>query len=195
MLTMESTSVSIPEHFYPCGKVLYCRVLSKREGKESDIMKYFRIAADVLFFTLIAVVLVAPVPAGAANAGEINGRVTKALNHLYATTPSAKALGEKAKGILVFPKIVKGGFMVGGQYGEGALRKNGKTVGYYSSAAMSYGLQVGIEKFGYAMFFMTDSAMKWLDKSGGWEIGSGSGIVVIDEGIASKLSTTMARSD
>jgi len=85
--------------------------------------------------------------------------------------------------------------MVGGQYGEGALRKDGKTVGYYSSVAMSYGLQAGVQTFGYALFFMTDSALKWLDRSDGWEVGTGPSIVVLDEGMAGGMSTTTAQSD
>ncbi len=104
-------------------------------------------------------------------------------------------MGEKAVGILVFPGIVKGGFIVGGQYGEGALIKDGKTVAFYNTVAASYGLQAGLQKFGYALFFMTDSALKWLDKSDGWEIGVGPSIVVVDAGAATSLTSTTAQSD
>jgi len=131
----------------------------------------------------------------AASASEINRNVDAALKTLLAKSPSAKALSEKAKAILVFPAITKGGFIVGGQYGEGALRKNHKTVGYYSTVAASYGLQIGIQRFGYALFFMSDSALKWLDKSDGWEIGTGPSIVVVDVGAAGALTTTTAQSD
>ena len=61
-----------------------------------------------------------------------------------------------AKGILVFPSIIKGGFIIGGQYGEGALRVGGKTTGYYRSVAASYGLQAGAQSFGYALFFLSN---------------------------------------
>ena len=104
-------------------------------------------------------------------------------------------MGEKAIGILVFPGIVKGGFIVGGQYGEGALIRDGKTVGYYNTIAASYGLQAGLQKFGYALFFMTDSALKWIDKSEGWEIGVGPSIVVVDAGAAASMTSTTAQSD
>ncbi len=107
----------------------------------------------------------------------------------------AKDFAKKAKGILVFPSIVKGGFIIGGQYGEGALRKGGKTVGYYNSVAGSYGLQLGLQKFGYALFFMTDSALGYLDKSDGWEIGVGPSIVIVDEGLAKSMTTTTAKDD
>ncbi len=133
--------------------------------------------------------------AGAASAAEIDSKVDAALKTLFAKSDSAKVLAEKAKGILVFPGIVKAGFIVGGQYGEGALRVDGKTVGYYSSVAASYGLQAGIQKFGYALFFMSDSALKYLDKSDGWELGTGPSIVVVDVGAAGSLSTTTAKSN
>ena len=131
----------------------------------------------------------------AASGPELDREVDSALNTLFAKSQSAKVLAEKAKAILVFPAITKAGFIVGGQYGQGALRENGKTVGYYSSAAASYGLQAGIQKFGYALFFMTDSARTYLDRSDGWEIGAGPSIVVVDVGAAGSLTTTTAKSE
>jgi lipid-binding SYLF domain-containing protein len=80
----------------------------------------------------------------AASAGEIDRDATAALERLYSSTPGAKHLGDKAKGILIFPSIIKGGFIIGGQYGDGALRHGGKTVRYYRSVAASYGLQAGV---------------------------------------------------
>lgn len=144
---------------------------------------------------LLAVGPTLSLPAYADTAAEINRNVDSALQKLYAQTPAAKQLESVAKGILVFPSIVKGGLIVGGQYGEGALRKGGKTVGYYNSVAASYGLQAGVQKFGYAMFFLSDSALKYLDKSAGWEIGVGPSIVVVDEGLARSLTTTTAKDD
>ncbi len=158
-------------------------------------MKCVRVLAVFLIIAFLASGLTVPVRADAASASEIDRDATKALNKLYAKKPAAKALAEKAKAILVFPSITKGGFMVGGQYGEGALRKDGKTIGYYESVALSYGLQAGVQKFGYALLFMTDSALKWLDRSDGWEVGTGPSIVVVDEGMAGGLSTTTAQSD
>jgi lipid-binding SYLF domain-containing protein len=131
----------------------------------------------------------------AASAAEIDRNVDAALQTLFAKSESAKVLAEKAKGILIFPSITKAGFIVGGQYGEGALRVDGKTTGYYNSVAASYGLQAGIQKFGYALFFMTDSAREHIDRSDGWEIGTGPSIVVVDVGTAGSLTTTTAKSD
>jgi lipid-binding SYLF domain-containing protein len=144
---------------------------------------------------VIALFALCPQAVFADTAAEIDREVDVALEKLYSHQPAAKALAAEAKGILVFPGIVKGGLIIGGQYGEGALRVKGKTAGYYNSVAASYGLQAGIQKFGYALFFMTDSALQYIDKSDGWEIGVGPSIVVVDEGIAKSLTTTTAKSD
>ena len=132
-------------------------------------------------------------PARAATAKEIDQNATAALKRLYAESPTAKMLGEKAKGILVFPGIIKGGLIIGGQWGEGALRKRGKTVAYYSTTAASYGLQAGGQKFGYALFFMDDASINYLENSSGWEIGTGPSVVVVDKGVAKSMGTTASR--
>jgi lipid-binding SYLF domain-containing protein len=118
-----------------------------------------------------------------------------ALADLYADSDTARILGESAKGILVFPSIVKGGFLVGGQYGEGALLVDGKQIGRYNTVQLSYGLQAGLQKYGYTLFFMTDDALNWVQSSPGWELGVGPTIVVVDEGVGKNLSTTTLKSD
>jgi lipid-binding SYLF domain-containing protein len=150
------------------------------------------------FFIVLAVVamqMVSVSPAAAASAGEIERSVNSAVKKLGAKYPWTKELAGKAKGVLVFPNIVKGGFMVGGQYGEGALRKHGKTVAYYNTVSASYGLQIGLQKYGYALFFMTESSLNSLDRSDGWELGTGPSIVVVDKGMAGGISTTTASPD
>src|SRR5262252_4718902 len=82
---------------------------------------------------------------------EVDQKVDAAMAQLTSSTPPAAQLAKTAKGILMFPSVKKGGFIVGGQYGEGALRVGGKTEGYYKTTAASFGLQAGGEKFGYAM--------------------------------------------
>jgi lipid-binding SYLF domain-containing protein len=131
----------------------------------------------------------------APSASEIDQNVSAALRNLYSRNEKAKTLGAKAKGVLVFPDIKKAAFIVGAQYGYGALRKGSRTVGYYRTGAASYGYQAGVKKFAYALFFMTDSALTYLDNSGGWAIGTGPSIVVLDEGAARSLTTTNLRSD
>ena len=158
-------------------------------------MRYFSLTTILLVFALALVTLNGANNAAAATAAEIDRDVKRALEKLYSVSASAKALGKKAKGILVFPSIVKGGFLVGGQYGEGALLKGEKTSGYYKTIQISYGLQLGIQKHGYAMFFMTESAIKWLDKSDGWEVGIGPSIVVMDVGKATSKTTSTLQSE
>jgi len=144
---------------------------------------------------LLLTLAVGLLPAAAGTRREIDSAARAALGKLYATTPAAKTLGSKAAGILVFPNIVKGGFLFGGQYGEGALFRGGKPVAYYNTLAASYGFQAGLQKFGYALFFMTPSALGYLDASSGWEIGTGPSLTILDEGMAASLSTTTLRSD
>ncbi len=129
----------------------------------------------------------------AASKGEIDRSVKVALEDLYGSAPGAREIGKTAKGILVFPKIVKGGFIFGGQYGEGALIKNGATAGYYRAVAASYGFQIGAQSFGYVLFFMTDEDLGWLERSSGWEIGAGPSVVVADTGMAKSLTSTTAK--
>ena len=128
--------------------------------------------------------------AAAASASEINRESSEALATLYQTTQGAKALADKSVAVLIFPSVVKGGFIVGGQFGDGALRKQGKTIAYYRSLAASYGFQAGAQEFGYVLFFMDQASVDYLDKSDGWELGSGPTLVVLDKGFGKVLSTT-----
>ena len=154
-----------------------------------------RLVAGVLTLVFVIAPWVSASPAMAASAAEINKNASAVLAKLYEKVPQARTLGAEAKGILVFPNIVKAGFLFGGQYGEGVLFKRGKHAGYFNSIAASYGLQAGVQSFGYVLFFMTDSALAYLDTSEGFEIGVGPSIVVIDEGKAKTLTTTTGRSD
>jgi lipid-binding SYLF domain-containing protein len=151
--------------------------------------------AQLTLGAVLTVAAFAQLPSLAPKASEIDQNVTAALRDLYAHNKAAKALGAKAKAVLVFPDIKKGAFIVGAQYGFGALRRDAETVGYYRTGAASYGFQAGIKKFGYALFFMTDAALAYLDKSGGWAIGTGPSVVVVDQGVARSLTTTNLRSD
>jgi lipid-binding SYLF domain-containing protein len=119
----------------------------------------------------------------------------QALNKLYASNSAARLLGEQAKAVLVFPNMLKAGFMFGGQIGEGVLLENGKPVAYYNSVAASYGLQAGAQAFGYALFFMNDAALAYLNKSGGFELGVGPSIVVVNEGVGKSLTSTTLTQD
>ncbi len=90
-------------------------------------------------------------------AEQIERDVRAAAKQLYANNPEARALANQAEAVLIFPKIVKAGFVFGGSFGEGALLENGHISGFYTTAAASYGFQAGVEQYGYALFFMSDS--------------------------------------
>ena len=134
-------------------------------------------------------------PAHAASASELSSTARAALKKLYAANPSTKTLGNKATAILVFPKIVKAGFMVGAQGGDGAMLRGGKVIGYYRSLAGSYGFQAGVQSFGYALFFMNQAAINQLNDTDGWEIGTGPSLVLVDEGFAKSMTTNTLTSD
>lgn len=146
-------------------------------------------------FLLLAGTSLALLVAAPAQASQLDEDVDAALKSLYETTPAAKALGENAKGILVFPNITKAGFIVGGQGGNGVLVKQGKHVGYYNTAAVSVGLQAGIQTYGYALFFMSDTVMKNFEKSKGWEVGVGPSVVVVDSGVGKDITTLTGKAD
>src|SRR5262249_7589517 len=169
------------------------RVIDPEE--DGHMSREVRVVAIAVVVSLMALTLLVPSRASAADAAEIDRDVAAALNVLFDTTPEARDLASTARGILVFPNIVKAGFIVGAQYGQGALLMNGKTTGYYNIAAGSYGLQAGVQSFGYALFLMSGSAVNYLDTSGGWEVGVGPSIVVVDAGKAKTLTTTTAKDD
>ena len=129
------------------------------------------------------------------SAEELDRKGRVALWDLYKKNPKALAIAKKAYAVLVFPSVVKAGFIFGAQRGDGVLVNNQGTVGYYNTTAVSYGLQAGVQEFGYALFFMNPAALSYLDKSGGWEVGTGPTLVVVDSGYSKSLSTTTLTKD
>lgn len=158
-------------------------------------MHRLRPVAALLAMALALVTVLGPGPAAAASAAELDRDADAALARLYDSVPNARLLGSHAKGVLVFPRILKAGFLFGAQYGEGVLRRQGRTAGYYNTVAASYGLQAGAQEFGYALFFMTDAALQHLEKTAGFEVGAGPSVVVLDTGAARALTSTTLKSD
>jgi lipid-binding SYLF domain-containing protein len=158
--------------------------------------KMNRIRHGLLAASLLAVTSFGPLTqaAYAATGPEIAANGRAALSRLYSQSERAVRYGRDARAILVFPKIVKAGFIVGGQGGEGVLLVHGRPTAYYKINAVSYGLQAGGQSFSYALFLMNDKALDYLNKSDGWAIGSGPSVVVVDKGKAmSTTSTTLAK--
>jgi lipid-binding SYLF domain-containing protein len=133
--------------------------------------------------------------ASAATAEDLDRDSRQALQTLYKTSPLAEHLSRTAKAVFVFPNIVKAGLVFGGSYGEGELIKGSKVDGYYNSVTGSWGLQAGAQSYGYAVFLMTDKAVRYVEESHGWEIGVGPTVVVVDEGAAKNLSTSTLKDD
>ncbi|SIT35050.1 conserved exported hypothetical protein [Paraburkholderia ribeironis] len=118
-----------------------------------------------------------------------------ALAALYAHTPKAKEVGDKAKGILVFPDVVRAGFIAGATHGSGVLLENGKVIGDFATTSVSYGLQAGVQSYGYAMFIMTDAELNKVKAGSDYEVGLAPTVVVADEGAARNLTTTTLQAD
>ncbi|AMO24386.1 lipoprotein [Ramlibacter solisilvae] len=123
---------------------------------------------------------------------EIDTGVDKALADLYRETPTAKGYGDKAQGILIFPSVVSAGFLVGGSYGQGALKKGANTLGYYSVGTGSVGLLAGAESKAMYLMFMTQEALAKFQASSGWTAGADASVTMVDTA-ASTRTDTLAR--
>ena len=136
-----------------------------------------------------------PQVAEAATKADLNHDSQTALDSLYASNPTAKAIAGRARAILIFPSIVKAGLVFGGAYGEGELISHGAVEHYYNSFSGSWGLQAGAQSYGYVVFLMSPKAVKYVHETHGWEIGVGPTVVVVDEGVARNLSTSTLKDD
>ncbi len=158
-------------------------------------MTSFRFSFVAVIFAAALALTALPHSARAATASDIQQDSAQALRNLYRINPLAESLSHKAKGILVFPNIVKGGFFIGGSYGEGELIEGGHVTGYYSSASGSIGFQLGAQTYSYVMFLMNDKALRYLKETKGWEVGVGPTVVIVDTGAAKNFSTTTMKDD
>jgi lipid-binding SYLF domain-containing protein len=135
-------------------------------------------------------------PAHATDAQVIDARVNLALERLWKDVPGSRELASRAKGILVMPRVVKGGLIVGGAYGEGALRLNDSTgsynttAAYYSVGSASVGLQAGIQKTSHALMFLTDDALAKFRRADGWELGADAEATSPDAGVNVGVDST-----
>ncbi len=158
-------------------------------------MPIFSLLRTALLSTVVSMLLVAGTTAQAETKAALDMSSKEALNQLIASVPAARTLSEKAIAVLVFPSITKAGFMVGGQFGDGVLWQNGKPTAYYNTSGASFGLQAGAQTYGYAMFFMKESALKSLEKADGFEVGVGPSVVVVDQGMGASHTTTTLQDD
>lgn len=149
-------------------------------------------AVRLLAMALAAVLLtgVAAESVWAKTAQEINASVNACLDRFYKQVKGGKEMAGKAKGVLVMPNVVKAGLIVGGEYGEGALRVGGKTVSYYNIASGSVGFQIGGEAKDFVILFMTDEALKKFQASNGWEVGLDGNVALVTIGGGERVDFT-----
>jgi lipid-binding SYLF domain-containing protein len=129
----------------------------------------------------------------AKSAKEIDASVDVAVERFYKQVKGAEEFVKASKGMLVMPNVVKGAFIVGGDYGEGALRIGGKTVDYYNTVAGSFGFQIGGQKKDIILCFMTDDALKKFRNSKGWEAGVDGNVALINVGAGERADTTTSK--
>lgn len=145
--------------------------------------------ATALFAALIAL----PGLAHAKSAAEINQAVDAALERFYVDVKGGKEFVESSKGVLVFPEVIQAGLVVGGEYGEGALRVDGQTTEYYSTAAGSFGLQAGAQAKTIIILFMQQQALDEFRASSGWEVGVDGSVALVEVGAGGSIDTTTSQ--
>ncbi len=146
-----------------------------------------RTAIGIIAATAMAVAV--PGIALADTAAEIATKSRAALDELYRDNPKAAEVGSRAKGVMIFPHIIKAGFVIAGASGDGALFINKKAVKYYNMSSASVGLQAGGQGYSYALFFMNDAKLAEAQKNANWDVGSDPNVVLIDAGAAKELDT------
>jgi len=129
------------------------------------------------------------------DAAKLESASRASLQTLIDSNDGARALVKDASGIMIFPRILKAGLTFGGQFGEGVLLENDQVEGYFNSVSASFGLQAGIQSFGYALIITNDEALEHVKHAQGWELGVGPSLVFADVGIGKSLTTTTIRSD
>ncbi len=151
----------------------------------------FRYLGLIICFTLVFGLLATV--SYAKTKGEINASVNATMKRFKKHVKGANEYLKVAKGVLVMPDVTKAGFVLGGQYGQGALRVGGKTVDYYSLVAGSVGWQIGAEKYDMVIIFATDEALKKFRSSEGWEAGADAEVTLIDSGANVPVSTLVSQ--
>lgn len=122
----------------------------------------------------------------------IDASVDGTMSRLFTTVKGSRELVSKARGVLVFPSVLQVGFIVGGQYGEGALRVGGSSVGYYSTISGSFGLQAGAQSKAIIFLFMTQDALDSFRKADGWSAGGDASVALVKMGANGAIDTTTA---
>lgn len=123
---------------------------------------------------------------------EIDTGCDATLARLYRTVPGSQELLGKARGVLVFPSVIGAGFFVGGNYGRGALRIDGRTAGYFNTIGGSFGFQFGAQSRAVVYAFMTQGALERFMHSSGWSAGADATVALVKMGANGKVDTSTA---
>ena len=144
-----------------------------------------------LFFVVfvIAIIGIFSISSYAATANEINASVNASLDRFVKEVKGAQEFLNAAKGVLIIPKVMQGGLVVGAEYGEGALMIGGKTVDYYNIASGSFGAQIGAQQKDIILVFMTDKVLEKFRTSKNWRAGVDAKVTVVKVGDDESLST------
>jgi hypothetical protein len=145
-----------------------------------------------------AVCLLGPLSLPAAHAAvssrtEIDAQSREALARLKEQTSAGAELASRAAGVLVFPKVLKGGLVVGGEYGEGQLRVGGVPTRYYRLASASVGFQLGVQQKSVVILFMTPESLDHFRRSKGWKAGVDASVAIATLGAGDQIDTETAR--
>jgi len=150
------------------------------------MLKHLRVLAILALF--LSAFHICPAIAGTAQEIDASSDVT--LDRFYSEVSGGKKLAQDAKGVLVFPSVIKAGIGIGGEYGEGALRVKGKTVDYYSTAAASLGFQLGAQKKSIILLFMDKGALEKFQAASGWKAGVDASVAVVSVGAGGAADTS-----
>ena len=123
----------------------------------------------------------------------MDARATAALERLYQTAPGSKELVARSKGVLVFPSVVGGSFVVGVEHGRGVLRVGGRTDSYYSTTGASIGWQAGGQSQAVIYVFNTAEALAQFRASSGWSVGVDANVAAGKVGANGSIDTTSAQ--
>ena len=141
---------------------------------------------------LVLITFVATVAAprvSQAGKAEIDHDANEALHSFVGQVPGARELANKAAGILVFPSVVKAGFGIGGEYGEGILLNKDRVEGYYNIISASFGFQLGVQERTIIIMFMTEDALDGFERRAGWKVGVDGSVAIITVGIGGGIDT------
>jgi len=159
------------------------------QARLNNVKLSVRLLSSFFLILFVIVGLLFPKASSAASSEEINIGVTATLKRFSKEIAGGSDFLKKANGVLVFPSVIKAGFGIGGEYGEGALRIRGKTVEYYNTAAASIGLQLGAQSKSIVLVFLTRKALSDFRKSKGWKAGVDGSVALLEWGVGEDINT------